>query len=75
MKGQPIEELSKMIVADVEATVEDAQKKVDKLSIKIPDITKWRTPLVIENNGKITVHGERNPHLQFENATKKQGGN
>lgn len=72
VKGQPIEELEKQIIADIQATVDSAQKQVDKItSIKIPDIANWRTPLVIDNHGKITVHGERNPHLLFENATHK----
>lgn len=72
VKGQPIEDLEKQIVADIQATVDEAQKKVDKITyLKIPDIKNWRTPLVIEHDGKTTIHGERNPHIAFENATKK----
>lgn len=70
VKGQPIKELEEQIIADVEATVKETQKKVDKIALTIPDIANWRTPLVIEHNGKVTVHGERNPHLSFSRADK-----
>lgn len=73
MNGTGFKELTDAIVEDVEQGVKDAQKAIDKMNIafNIPDITKWRTPLVIDNHGKVTVHGERNPHLAFTNATKK----
>lgn len=64
-KGNP--DLVKMIVEDVEDSVKEAQKKIDKITFTIPDITKLRTPLVLEHDGKVTVHGERNPHLYFTN--------
>lgn len=65
-KGNP--DLVKMIVED---SVKEAQKKIDKITFTIPDIAKLRTPLVLEHDGKVTVHGERNPHLSFTNKTKK----
>lgn len=71
IKGQPIEDLEKQIVADIQATVDSAQAKVDKIThIDIPNFKNWRTPLILEHNGKVTVHGERNPHLAFSNPNK-----
>lgn len=67
-KGNP--DLVKLIVDDVKESIDEAQKQVDKIAyINIPNIK--RTPLVIENNGKTTIHGERNPHLAFINNTTK----
>lgn len=68
VKGQPIEELEKQMLADVQATVDKVQQEADKLT-KIDLNFPTRLPLVIDNNGKITIHGERNPHLSFVNAT------
>lgn len=70
-KGQPIKELEQMIISDIEATVKETEKKINPLTLTVPNLANWRTPLVIEHNGKTTIHGERNPHLAFENATKK----
>lgn len=71
--GKGFDDLTQAIVEDVEQGVKDAQKAIDKMNISfnIPDITKWRTPLVLEHDGKVTVHGETNPHLSFSNTTNK----
>lgn len=67
VKGEIIPDLEKQIIADIETTVKDAEKKINPLVFNIPNIKNWRNPLVIEHNGKTTVHGERNPNLAFIN--------
>lgn len=70
-KGNP--DLTKMIVEDVEEGVKEAHKAINKMNLcfQIPDITKTLTPIAFENKGKVTIRGERNNHLAFENATHK----
>lgn len=68
-KGNP--DLVKMIVEDVEDSVKEAQKKIDKITLTVPDIAKKRTPLVLEYNGKTTIHGETNPRISFTNNNRK----
>lgn len=62
-------ELTDMIVEDVEESVEDTQKALDRMSLgfSVPNITKERLPLVIVNGDKTTFHGARNPHIAFSN--------